>query len=140
MFSKVMFLTFMIFSTAAFADVTPAHQALDKVQKYLAEKAEYEASRIVPQHKSLNYLVEQSLSLGRGKYSDEFYGFSDFSGSSEYLFQWSGSDEYYRVKCGLSAQAAVVSFAKQMHPILEEEANTEQLILKRVRVSCRRVY
>ena len=140
MFSKAMFLTAMLFSTAATAAVTPAHQALDKVQKYLAERAEYEASRIVPQHKSLNYLVEQSLSLGRGKYSDDFYGFSDFSGSSEYLFQWSGSNEYYRVKCGLSAHAAVVSFAKQMYPILEEEVNAEQLILKRVHVRCRVIY
>ena len=136
-FSKAMFLMAISFSTAATAAVTPAHFAFDKVQSFLVEKAEFEASRLIPMRKSKNYVVEQTVSLGRGKYSTDQFGFSDYAGSSEYLFQWANSETFYRVTCRLSARATVVPFAKQLDPILEEETNAEQLILKRARVSCK---
>ena len=52
------------------------------------------------------------------------------------MVQIGQSDTYYEVDCRVSATAEVVGFAKQMIPVLEEEVNHEQLVLKRHGVRC----
>ena len=135
-FSKVMFSLALLFSTVANAQVTRSHHSLEKVQSILIDRALDQAFDLIPIHKSKSYIVEQSVSLGRGKFSTDEFGFADYSGQAEFLFQWADSSEYSRVNCRLTATVEVVPFAKQELPVIEEEVNVEQLVLKRAKVTC----
>jgi len=122
---------------SALARVTPAALALEVVKTYLDVQVENEIRGVLPQHKAANHFVEFESRLGRGKYSEDHYGFADFAGTTEALVQIGASDTYHRVSCHVSATVQVVNFAKQMVPILEETTNEEQLLLTRRNVSCR---
>ncbi len=126
----------MLVGFSLHANVTPAQYALKQVKVFLDKKAEDEVFRALPPHKARSYITDTQATMGRGKFSEEEGGFADFAGNSNYTVVLAGSEQYTHVECYLSATAVVVPFAKQVVPVIEEEINHQQLILKRNRVRC----
>ncbi len=125
-----------LLSQTLFASVTPASLAMEQVKAFLDNEVRSEIQRVIPPHKAANYLIQFSSNLSRGKFSEEQGGFSEFFGNTEVMVQVGFGDLYHEVGCQVSATTGVVPFAKQIVPILEEEVNGEQLVLKRHHVSC----
>ena len=118
------------------ATVTPAHLALNQVKQYLDAQTENEIYRTIPPVKAASYIIQFQSNLGRGKFSTDEFGFTDFFGTTQVMMQVGVSETYRQVTCSTFAHAQVVPFAKQEVPILEEEVNEQQLILKKHQVRC----
>jgi len=122
---------------SAVADVTPADLALNHVRARLESYLENTAARELPPHMPAHYVVDYRFELGRGKYSQEEFGFMDFRGRAHFTFQIGSRPELHEVDCDVSGTVRKVPFAKQQFPILEEDTSVSQLILTREDVSCR---
>lgn len=124
----------------ASAAVTPAHLAFEKVQSVLEKELRYEILGAIAPHKAPSFIVEQTVSLGRGKYSVDPHGFAEFAGTASAIVITPSMDGAEEVRCDLDARVSVVPFAMQMVPILEEETNVAQLILNEHTVQCHSVH
>lgn len=127
---------FSLVAESAHASVTPAHLAMEQVKSFLDTQVERQLQEVLPQHKAANHLIGFQSNLMRGKFSEGDGHTSHYFGNTQVIVQIGVTETYHEVDCSVSATAVVVGFAKQMVPVLEEEVNNEQLVLKRHNVRC----